>query len=130
MADPHNSAGRVSTGHGRALRPLWSWFNSRAADKMLRPLILVLLVFTIFSSIYSPLLSLQDWNIESRTSHWVFAGLKYYQRALADARALQAFWVTGVFITGAVAAEILCGLLIALLLHPQQRGTGLTRTVI
>src|ERR1700728_3863616 len=86
MADPHNSAGRVSTGHGRALRPLWSWFNSRAAVTMLGPAILVLLVFTIFPSIYSLLLSLQDWNIESRTSHWVFAGLKYYQRALADAR--------------------------------------------
>ena len=29
-----------------------------------------------------------------------FSGLKYYQRAFADARALQAFWVTGEFITG------------------------------
>jgi multiple sugar transport system permease protein len=130
MADPRNSARRFSTGHGSALRPLWSWFNSRAAAPMVGPAILVLLIFTIFPSIYSLLLSLQDWNIESRTSHWVFAGLKYYQRALADARALQAFWVTGVFITGAVAAEILCGLLIALLLNQQKRGTGLTRTVI
>jgi multiple sugar transport system permease protein len=97
---------------------------------MLGPAILVLLLFTIFPSIYSLLLSFQDWNIESRNSHWVFSGLKYYQRAFADARALQAFWVTGVFITGAVLAEILFGLLIALLLNQQKRGTGLTRTVI
>jgi len=97
---------------------------------MLGPAILVLLLFTIFPSIYSLVLSFQDWNIQSRNSQWVFQGLKYYQRAFADARALQAFWVTGQFITGTVSAEILCGLLIALLLHQQKRGTGITRTVI
>ncbi len=97
---------------------------------MLGPAILVLLLFTIFPSIYSLVLSFQDWNIQSRNSQWVFQGLKYYQRAFADARALQAFWVTGQFITGTVCAELLCGLLIALLLHQQKRGTGITRTVI
>src|ERR1700748_944429 len=127
MADsfpqPKISSSRPSLG----FTPLWSWFNSRAGTAMLGPAILVLLLFTIFPSIYSLVLSFQDWNIQSRNSQWVFQGLKYYQRAFADARALQAFWVTGQFITGTVSAEILCGLLIALLLHQQKRGTGITR---
>jgi multiple sugar transport system permease protein len=130
MAGPTTRTGKSSAGTHRVGRPLRSWLNSGAAAAMLGPAILVLLLLTIFPSIYSLLLSFHDWNIESRNSHWVFQGLKYYQRAFADARALQAFWVTGVFILGSVAAEILFGLLIALLLNQQKRGTGITRTVI
>jgi multiple sugar transport system permease protein len=109
---------------------LRGWFHANPATVMLGPAILVLLVFTIFPSIYSLVLSFQDWNIEARNSHWVFQGLKYYQRVLTDPRALQAFCVTGIFIAGSVFSEIFFGLLIALLLDQQRRGTGLTRTVI
>jgi len=112
------------------LKLLWSWLNSRAAAVMLGPAILVLLLFTIFPSIYSLVLSFQDWNIQSRNSQWVFQGLKYYQRAFGDPRALQAFGVTAVFIAGSVFGEILLGLLIALLLHQQRLGTGITRTIV
>jgi multiple sugar transport system permease protein len=112
------------------LSRLRSWLHSNPATVMLGPAILVLLVFTIFPSIYSLALSFQDWNMEARNSHWVFQGLKYYQRVLTDSRALQAFGVTGIFITGSVFSEIVFGLLIALLLDQQRRGTGITRTAI
>jgi len=112
------------------LSRLRKWLHSNPATVMLGPAIVVLLVFTIFPSIYSLALSFQDWNMQARNSHWVFQGLKYYQRVLTDPRALQAFCVTGIFITGSVLSEIVFGLLIALLLDQQRRGTGITRTAI
>jgi multiple sugar transport system permease protein len=130
MAAPFSRIRTSAAGSDNPLKLLWSWLNSKAASVMLGPAILVLLLFTIFPSIYSLVLSFQDWNLEARNSQWVFQGLKYYQRAFADPRALQAFWVTAIFITGSVLAQILFGLLAALLLHQQRRGTGITRTII
>jgi multiple sugar transport system permease protein len=100
------------------------------AGLMLAPAILLLLGFTVFPSLYSLLLSLNDWNINSRTAHWIFAGFKFYQRALTDERAIQAFATTGTFIFGTVLAEIALGTIIALFTNAQRRGSGLVQTTV
>src|SRR5271170_2828141 len=106
MADSPSRFDASRSAARRGVELLWSFLSARAATVMLGPAILVLFLFTIFPSIYSLLLSFQDWNIESRNAQWVFQGLKYYQRVFGDARALQAFSVTGIFITLSVLGEI------------------------
>ena len=97
---------------------------------MLSPAILLLLGLTIFPSIYSLVLSFGDWPTTRRNAAWTFEGLGNYQRVFTDPRALNAFKVTAVYVVGAVGAETLLGLLIALLLNGQRRGVGITRTII
>src|SRR5947209_904277 len=97
---------------------------------MLAPAVLVLAALTLFPIGYVIYLSLTDYGVNSASPNGVFIGLYNYRLIKDD----PAFWdsvrVTGLYTGGAVLAEFLLGLAIALLLNRKMRGLGLVRTLM
>ena len=97
---------------------------------MLFPTVILLFLLTVFPLLYSLALSLHSWDATDRLEGWEFRGLGNYRDAFTDPSVISSFRVTAIFIGGTVLAEIVLGLLIALLLYRQTWGHGLTRTII
>lgn len=97
---------------------------------MLAPAVLVLAALTLFPIGYVIYLSLTDYGVNSASPNGVFIGLDNYRLIKDD----PAFWdsvrVTGLYTGGAVIAEFLLGLGIALLLNRKLRGLGLVRALL
>lgn len=94
---------------------------------LLLPAVLWILTFTIYPLISSLRLSFLNWNL---TSPPVWVGIGNYVRALQDARAHNALWVTAVFVIATVTAELVLGLALALLFNRQMRGVQVLRAVV
>ena len=92
---------------------------------LLLPTVIVLFVLTIYPTVYSFTLSLNEWNMSNRLATWTFVGLGNYPNILADSRFWNAAQVTGTFIFGTVALQLLLGMGIALLLQRQVIARGL-----
>ncbi|MCC7024846.1 MAG: sugar ABC transporter permease [Thermomicrobiales bacterium] len=101
-----------------------------AALVLLLPTVVVLLLLTIYPTIYSFSLSLNEWNMSNRLATWNFVGLGNYVAILRDARFWNAAQITGTFILGTVTAQLLLGLGIALLLQRQVVAQGFVRTAL
>jgi multiple sugar transport system permease protein len=97
---------------------------------LLLPTVIVLFVLTIYPTVYSFTLSLNEWNMSNRLATWTFVGLGNYTNILADSRFWNAAQVTGTFIFGTVAVQLLLGMGIALLLQRQVIARGLLRTAL
>jgi multiple sugar transport system permease protein len=97
---------------------------------LLLPTVIVLFVLTIYPTVYSFTLSLNEWNMSNRVATWTFVGLGNYTSILADSRFWNAAQVTGTFIFGTVAVQLLLGMGIALLLQRQVIARGLLRTAL
>ena len=68
--------------------------------------------------------------MSNRLATWTFVGLGNYTNILADSRFWNAAQVTGTFIFGTVAVQLLLGMGIALLLQRQVIARGLLRTAL
>ena len=97
---------------------------------LLLPTVIVLFVLTIYPTFYSFTLSLNEWNMSNRNAVWEFVGLGNYAKILQDARFWNAAEVTGTYMFGTIATQLVLGLGIALLLQRQVVAAGLVRTAL
>jgi multiple sugar transport system permease protein len=97
---------------------------------MLYPAVILLLVSTIFPSIYTLVLSFNEMSTSRRAPGWQFQGLGNYLHVFSDPRALNSLFTTGLFVTTVVPAEIAFGIAIAVLFTPQRQGAGISRAII
>lgn len=97
---------------------------------LLLPTVIVLFVLTIYPTVYSFTLSLNEWNMSNRLATWTFVGLGNYANILRDSRFWNAAQVTATFIFGTVTVQLLLGMGIALLLQRQVVARGLLRTAL
>jgi multiple sugar transport system permease protein len=97
---------------------------------LLLPTVVVLLALTIYPTIYSFTLSLNTWNMSNRNAVWEFVGLANYAQILQDTRFWNAAQVTGTYMFGTIATQLVLGLGIALLLQRQVLAAGLVRTAL
>jgi multiple sugar transport system permease protein len=97
---------------------------------LLLPTVIVLFVLTIYPTIYSFTLSLNAWNMSNRNAVWEFVGLGNYAQILQDARFWNAAQVTGTYMFGTIATQLVLGLGIAMLLQRQVVAQGLVRTAL
>lgn len=87
----------------------------------LLPGIILILTFIIGPMLYSLRISFYDWNIV-KPERSVFVGFENYQRALADPIFRKAALNTLVYTLVTVPAQMLLGLLVAMLLNQKFRG--------
>lgn len=104
----------------REMRKQWT------AYLFLSPVLLLFLVFTVFSVGYAFYLSFHRWNILEPAKP--FVGFDNYARLLEDERFRQAVLNTIYYTAASVPLTIVLGLLVALLLNTQIRARGLFRT--
>lgn len=90
------------------------------------PILGFMFALVLFPLVYSLGLSLTSFS-PARPA-WAFIGLRNYQRLLADPAFWGAVQNTAVFVVGTVAAEMVLGYILALLLSRQLRGAGVIRT--
>jgi multiple sugar transport system permease protein len=94
----------------------------------LLPLIAILVVFTIYPFFYNIYLSLHEFVPRERGL--AFVGLENWAKLFADPRLWNALWVT-LFYTGfCLAAELVLGMAIALLVDSDEPGYGMLRAVL
>jgi multiple sugar transport system permease protein len=113
-----------STGARRVLREMRKQWT---AYLFLSPVLILFVVFTVFSVIYAFYLSFHKWNILEPQKPYV--GLDNYERLLHDERFRQAVINTVYYTVTTVPLSVILGLLIALLLNQEIRARGLFRTL-
>ena len=99
------------------LRELW---NQYLPYWLMTPMVLVMLVITIFPGAYDLYLSLVKYKMTSPDTIGEFTGLTNYVTAFTEAGALDSFVITITFVGGALALEAVFGFVIAALLHGVQ----------
>jgi len=90
------------------------------------PALLVLFILIAFPLVYTLWLSLQRWTVINTT---VFVGLSNFTRMMRDVRVLNSFLATAVFVVGAIALQMLCGVALALILNREFFGQGFVRAI-
>ncbi|WP_225335308.1 carbohydrate ABC transporter permease [Halomicrobium urmianum] len=96
------------------LRELWDQY---LPYWLATPMVLVMLVITLFPGAYDLYLSLVEYKMSSPGSIGEFAGLSNYRTAFTEAGALKSFGVTLTFVGGALAMQTVLGFAMAALLH-------------
>ena len=104
----------------REMRRQWT------AYLFLSPVLLLFLVFTVFSVGYAFYLSFHQWNILEPAKP--FVGFDNYARLIEDKRFRQAVLNTLYYTAVSVPLTIGIGLLVALMLNNQIRARGIFRT--
>ena len=104
-----------------------SWTSLRAWLLML-PLIVVVLGVVTWPLISTVRLSLSDGGLVTSTGQWV--GLQNYAKALGSRAFQNAFLNTGYFVILSVGAELVLGVLAALLLNQRFHGRTLLRALM
>jgi multiple sugar transport system permease protein len=101
----------------------------RAAYVFISPWALGFLAFTAGPLLVSLVVSLTDYRVlHPEATQWV--GLANYREAFADATLLHSFRVTLLYVALAVPADLVMGLVLALVLNTRARGAGFFRTVM
>ncbi len=104
-----------------AANPAWGF---------LLPATAVLALITLFPFFYAVYLSLHDINLTRPYLGRPFVGAGNYLTIVQDARALNAFLVSALFVLGAVSLETVAGLMSALFFHRYFRQNALVTTLI
>jgi multiple sugar transport system permease protein len=97
---------------------------------LLLPTVIVLFVLTIYPTIYSFTLSLNEWNMSNRNAVWEFVGFGNYAKILQDARFWNSAQVTATYMVVTIGSQLVLGMGIALLLQRQVLAAGLVRTAL
>ena len=105
-----------------------SWWNELRQNRwyygLILPAILVLLVVNIYPLIYSVLVSLTNYKVNSFKGYKI-VWLKNYLDLLVNPDFLRSMWYTLVFVTCSVVSEILLGIAIAMLLYRLEKSGNL-----
>src|ERR1051326_6508408 len=93
---------------------------------LLLPATLGLIVFTFVPLVYAFWISFQDYQLLSGPPTWVGAG--NYSRLLSDPGVVNSLVVSGLYTAISVAAQVVLGLGLAVLVKDRARGLGFFRT--
>jgi multiple sugar transport system permease protein len=106
----------------------YSWFNRNLKWIYTLPAVLFVLLMMLFPIIYTVRISFFEWSMSATTPpKWV--GLSNYLALLQDNRFWHAVGSTFYFTIAALAAEVVLGVAIAVLLSRNFRGKNLVKTV-
>lgn len=101
----------------------------RAAYLSVSPWVLGFLAFTAGPLVVSLVVSFTDYNVlHPGATRWI--GLANYQEAFRDPTLLHSFRVTLLYVVLAVPADLVTGLLLALILNVRAKGSGAFRTIL
>lgn len=92
------------------------------------PSLIPLIVFWIYPIFRSLFISFTDWDYMSPTYNFVF--LDNFKSLFTDERFYEALWNTIVFSVGTIVPTIIGGLLLALLLEKNFRGSGIYKFIL
>jgi multiple sugar transport system permease protein len=113
-----------------SLNAVTAFIDRRAAYLFPAPAVLVLFGVMVFPSLFNIYMSLHEWFATS-ASQPEFVGLKnFIDLYLRDKNFIDSIWRTIYFTAFAVVAEIILGLIIALLLNRELKGHKVIRTLI
>jgi len=98
------------------------------AGLLLMPAVGVLVALTLFPTVYSLWMSLQQYNL-SRPDLAHFVGLRNFGQLLSDDLFWKAFRVSLAFTVSVLVLQFVLGFLLATLLDRKMRGMGLLRTL-
>ncbi len=112
---------------GGIRRTLYLMRKEWTAYVSITPVVLLFIVFTVFTVAFSFYLSFHKWNILEPDRP--FVGLENYARLFGDERFIRAIGNTIYFTVFAVPLTMAAGLLVALLLNNKIRLRGLYRTL-
>jgi raffinose/stachyose/melibiose transport system permease protein len=111
----------------RRRRAGWAWRRRLTFLPFVLPGVAVFAAFTVWPLVHSFVLSLQRWDgFAAKT--WI--GLTNYHRLLEDAAFWRSLQHTLIYTAGTLAAKIVFGLGLALLLDRKLRGRAFYRTVV
>ncbi|WP_336023632.1 carbohydrate ABC transporter permease [Halobellus salinisoli] len=111
MSTPTQTASQAPSGLAR-LRELW---NDYLPYWFMTPMVLVMLLITIFPGAYDLYLSLVKYQLTDPNTVGQFNGLANYERVFTSGGAINSFVITITFVAGALALETGIGFVLAAL---------------
>ena len=111
MSTREQSKAAQGINFGRA-RELW---NEYLPYWFMTPMVLVMLLITVFPGVYDLYMSLVAYDLTSPTTIGTFVGLSNYEAAFTSAGVVHSFLITIAFVGGALALETAFGFVLAAL---------------
>jgi multiple sugar transport system permease protein len=96
---------------------------------LLAPSLLILTVFLLFPLIWNVYLSIHDVTFSTILKNWKFVGLMNYVDLLSDPDFYSSLKVSLIFVGGSVALQFFLGLVLAILLNQQVKGSNTLRAL-
>ena len=96
---------------------------------LLAPSLLILTVFLLFPLIWNVYLSIHDVTFSTILKNWKFVGLMNYLDLLSDPDFYSSLKVSLIFVGGSVALQFFLGLVLAILLNQQVKGSNTLRAL-
>jgi multiple sugar transport system permease protein len=96
---------------------------------LLAPSLLILTVFLLFPLIWNVYLSIHDVTFSSILKNWKFVGSMNYVALLSDPDFYSSLKVSLIFVGGSVALQFFLGLVLAILLNQQVKGSNTLRAL-
>ncbi len=107
-----------------------SWSRTRTPYLLLAPALALISVVVIYPVIRSVSLSFHDFKLLDPANMGNWAGLRNFQRALADPLFWLSFRHTAIWVIGILPAQLVLGLLVALLLNRDFPLRGAVRAIV
>ena len=96
---------------------------------LLAPALLILTVFLLFPLIWNVYLSMHDVSFSTILKNWKFVGLMNFADLLSDPNFYSSLKVSILFVGGSVALQFFLGLVLAILLNQQVKGSNTLRAL-
>jgi multiple sugar transport system permease protein len=96
---------------------------------LLAPSLLILTVFLLFPLIWNVYLSMHDVSFSSILKNWKFVGLMNFSDLISDPNFYSSLKVSILFVGGSVALQFFLGLVLAILLNQQVKGSNTLRAL-
>lgn len=96
---------------------------------LLAPSLLILTVFLLFPLIWNVYLSMHDVSFSTILKNWRFVGLMNFSDLLSDPDFYSSLKVSIMFVGGSVALQFFLGLILAVLLNQQVKGSNTLRAL-
>jgi multiple sugar transport system permease protein len=96
---------------------------------LLAPALLILTVFLLFPLIWNVYLSMHDVSFSTILKNWKFVGLMNFADLLTDPNFYSSLKVSILFVGGSVALQFFLGLVLAILLNQQVKGSNTLRAL-
>lgn len=104
--------------------------EAQLGQLLVTPAALLILIIAFLPVLVAFWLSLHQYNLRFATAGRPFIGLANYARALSDGRLWNSLKVTSIFLVVTVSAELVLGMIFALVINRSFRGRGLVRTAV
>lgn len=108
----------------------WSSSKNKEGYAFLAPALIVLLVVIAIPLIFSLIISFTKWNFLNPESTPVFNGIQNFIKTLTDPNDLFSAKITGIFVLASVSAQMIFGIIIALILNRNFKGSRIVTSAI